>query len=155
MIDGARARRGEASRPRIFVVIWEVVARIPRSRVATYGQVARMAGLPGGARTVGWAMRALPDELRIGGRPVPWQRVINAEGRISARRGARGDDGSLRQAAALRREGIAVSRGGAIDLERHHWSGRKERGRSSVGAPSARAANRRGRQPAFPRRSHP
>ena len=44
----------------IFPVIWRLVSRIPRGRVATYGQIARMAGLGGGARTVGWALRALP-----------------------------------------------------------------------------------------------
>lgn len=150
MSDGARGSRNEAGRPRIFAVIWRVVARIPRGRVATYGQVARMAGVPGGARTVGWAMRALPDGLRIGGRPVPWQRVINAEGRVSPRWNARGEDGSLRQAAALRREGIAVSRGGAVDLARHRWSGRRERGRSHAGAPHPLAASRGGRRPAPP-----
>jgi methylated-DNA-protein-cysteine methyltransferase-like protein len=128
MIDGGRPPRREAARRRIFAEIWEVVARIPRGRVATYGQIARMAGLPGGARTVGWAMRALPDGLRVGGMPVPWQRVINAEGRVSARRNARGEDGSLRQAAALRREGIPVSRAGSIDLDRHRWSGPRNHG---------------------------
>lgn len=121
-----------------FPQIWRVVARIPRGRVATYGQIARMAGLPGGARTVGWALRALPDDLRIDGRPVPWQRVINAQGRISPRCHDGGADGGARQAAALRRDGIRVAPGGAIDLDRRLWSGRE--------APSSRSrtAARRG-----------
>jgi len=107
-----------------FRVIWRTVARIPRGRVATYGQIARMAGLRSGARTVGWAMRALPDDLAIGGRPVPWHRVINAQGMISPRHDGPRGEGSLRQAGRLRREGIVVSRSGRIDLARYRWDGR-------------------------------
>ena len=125
------------ARPRSsFRAIWEVVARIPRRRVATYGQVARIAGLPRGARTVGWAMRALPDDLRIQGRPVPWHRVINAQGRISPRAwsGAGRDEGRGEQAGRLRREGIGVSAEGAVDLSRHLWQGRARRsGRGGTG----------------------
>ncbi len=115
--------RGPAAGGPLFRSIWEVVARVPRGRVATYGQIARMAGLPGGARTVGWAMRALPDGLKINGRPVPWHRVINAEGRISPRGGSPDDEGTLGQALRLRREGIDMTPGGAIDLARHLWTG--------------------------------
>ena len=58
--------------------IYRVVRHIPRGRVATYGIVARLAGRPGAARTVGWALSALPED-----NDVPWWRVINAAGRIS------------------------------------------------------------------------
>ena len=58
--------------------IWEVVGTIPRGKVASYGQVARMAGLPGRARLVGTALKQLPDDSQ-----VPWHRVINAAGKIS------------------------------------------------------------------------
>lgn len=58
--------------------IWDTVSEIPRGRVASYGQVARMAGLPGRARLVGTALKQLPDDSQ-----VPWHRVINAAGRIS------------------------------------------------------------------------
>jgi methylated-DNA-protein-cysteine methyltransferase-like protein len=58
--------------------IWDTVSGIPRGRVAAYGEVARMAGLPGRARLVGYALRQLPK-----GSEVPWHRVINASGRIS------------------------------------------------------------------------
>ena len=108
-----------------------MVARIPRGRVATYGQVARQAGIPGAARTVGWAMASLPESVRIGGRPVPWHRVINARGRISPR-GAASADGDARQALRLRREGVEVAPGGAVDLASYAWDGRG-------GAPSGRA----------------
>ena len=60
--------------------IYAVVRRIPRGRLATYGQVARLAGLGGHARQVGYALHALTDESR-----VPWHRVINAQGRVSPR----------------------------------------------------------------------
>ena len=58
--------------------IWQVVTAIPQGRVASYGDVANQAGLPGGARRVGAALRKLPADTRI-----PWHRVINAGGRIS------------------------------------------------------------------------
>ncbi|HEV8700203.1 MAG TPA: MGMT family protein [Candidatus Polarisedimenticolia bacterium] len=109
-----------------FLRLWRVVARVPRGRVATYGQIARMAGLQRGARTVGWALRAIPDGARVQGRRVPWHRVINALGEISPRGGALGAE-VRRQAAALRREGIAVSRSGRIDLGRYLWRGERRR----------------------------
>jgi alkylated DNA nucleotide flippase Atl1 len=105
-----------------FERIWRLVAKVPRGRVATYGQIARMAGLVNGARTVGWALRALPDGTRVKGHPVPWHRVINAQGTISLR-GWDGGGEASRQAAALRREGIVLLPGGRIDLRRYRWSG--------------------------------
>ena len=76
--------------------IHRVVSQIPRGRVATYGQIARLAGLSGQARLVGHALHALPA-----GASVPWQRVVNAQGGISI--GARGD---TRQRRVLEREGV-------------------------------------------------
>ena len=67
----------------IDLQIWQVVALIPAGKVATYGDVARMAGLPGAARRVGAALRRLPEDSRI-----PWHRVINAQGRISLPEGS-------------------------------------------------------------------
>ena len=92
--------------------IYAVVRRIPRGRVATYGQVARLAGLPGQARRVGYALHALRD----GG--VPWQRVINAQGRVSPRAlpGAEEVQEDL-----LVDEGVAVDARGRIDLRRYGW----------------------------------
>jgi len=109
--------------PSAFQAIWRIVARIPRGRVATYGQVARLAGMPGAARMAGWAMHALPDGLKIKGRPVPWHRVINAQGRISPRAGDLVGEGA-RQLSRLRRDGVPVSRGGRIDLRIFGWDGR-------------------------------
>lgn len=128
-------RASSPETPPAFRRIWSVVARIPRGRVATYGQVARMAGFGSGARTAGWALHALPDGLRIDGRPVPWHRVINADGRISPRGGDGENLEVVRQGSRLRREGIEVTAQGAIDLERYGWSG-------ELASPSRRCASR-------------
>jgi methylated-DNA-protein-cysteine methyltransferase-like protein len=104
-----------------------MVARIPPGRVATYGQIARMAGFGRGARTAGWALRALPGGLRIEGRAVPWHRVINAAGRVSDRGGGGTGLEEARQRMLLRREGIRIAADGSIDLERYLWSGEDDR----------------------------
>lgn len=64
--------------PSAYEKIWETVSRIPYGRVATYGQIARLAGLGKRARMVGYALHRTPDHYAI-----PWHRVINAQGRIS------------------------------------------------------------------------
>ncbi len=93
--------------------VYAVVHRIPRGRVATYGQIARLAGLGRHARQVGYALHALPERST-----VPWHRVVNAQGRISPR-----GDGAwpTEQRFRLEREGIVIARSGAIDLERYRW----------------------------------
>ena len=58
--------------------IYEVIGGIPRGRVATYGQIAELAGIPGQPRRIGYALSALPADSGI-----PWHRVINVQGRIS------------------------------------------------------------------------
>ena len=60
---------------------YEIISRIPAGKVATYGQIALLAGFPGHARQVGYALNALPDDLEI-----PWQRVINAKVRLAQER---------------------------------------------------------------------
>jgi methylated-DNA-protein-cysteine methyltransferase-like protein len=93
--------------------IHAVVRRIPRGRVATYGQVAELAGLPGAARLVGYALAALgPESL------VPWQRVVNARGTVSPRAEPWAE---LEQRRRLEREGVRFGRDGRIDLDRHGW----------------------------------
>ena len=93
--------------------IYAIVRRIPRGRVASYGQVARLAGLPGRARQVGYAMYALPNSSK-----VPWHRVINARGSVSRRRvpGA-----ELTQRMLLEKEGVRFGIGGRIPLDRFGW----------------------------------
>lgn len=93
--------------------IYGWVRKIPRGKVATYGQVARLARLPRQARQVGYAMHALPA-----GTAVPWHRVINARGEISPRRTPGAE---LTQRLLLEREGIRFSARGRIDLARYVW----------------------------------
>ena len=86
--------------------------------MATYGQVAEVAGLPGHARQVGYAMAALPD-----GSTVPWHRVVNAKGEISLRGGAAGTD--LPQRFRLEAEGVAFDGRGRISLKQFGWKPRR------------------------------
>ena len=105
--------------------VWEVVRQIPRGRVATYGQVAALIQPPGGmsqsdyrawgARWVGGAMAACPED-------VPWQRVINAQGKISLRRGS----GQFRQRELLEEEGIIFNERERVDLKQYGWEGPAE-----------------------------
>lgn len=93
--------------------IYTIVALIPPGSVATYGQVAALAGQPCRARLVGRLLAALPHD-----RDVPWHRVINARGRISL---PAGSPAALRQRARLEREGIEFRPDGRVDLSRFRW----------------------------------
>jgi methylated-DNA-protein-cysteine methyltransferase-like protein len=99
--------------------IYTVVRRIPPGRVATYGQVASLAGLAGHARQVGYALHALPA-----GTLVPWHRVVNASGGISAR-AVPGSE--LEQQLLLEREGVRLDARGRVSLAQVQW---KPRGRA-------------------------
>ena len=96
-----------------YEMIYSVVASIPRGRVATYGQVAEMAGLPGHARQVGYALRVLPDDGL-----VPWHRVVNAKGEISPR-AIRGADEDQRR--LLEAEGVAFNVRNRLSLSTYAW----------------------------------
>ncbi len=102
--------RDRTVKARIFVGIYAIVRRVPPGRVATYGEVARLAGLRNGARTVGWAMASIPP-----GAHVPWWRVIRSDGRVAPRCGA------ADQHRRLRAEGVRVSRSGGVSLRRYGW----------------------------------
>ena len=93
-----------------FVRVYAVVCRIPRGRVASYGQVAALLGVPRGARAVGWALRG------IGARAarVPWHRVVGQGGRISLD----GRPAGVVQRRRLRQEGVRFT-SGRVDMERH------------------------------------
>jgi len=91
--------------------IWHIVAAIPFGKVATYGDIARLAGSPRAARQVGGVLRRLPPGSRL-----PWHRVINRHGAISLQ----GDD-LLRQRDALASEGIEISDDGRVALAVYRW----------------------------------
>ena len=94
--------------------IYQVVCLIPPGQVATYGDIARFANLPRHARLVGYALHARPENS-----DVPWQRVINHQGRISL--GRLYPEGEQRQRAALEAEGVVFGENGRVNLKRYRW----------------------------------
>ncbi len=94
--------------------IWQVVARIPRGRVCSYGKVAELAGLPRRARLVGRVLSRLPP-----GTKLPWHRVVNARGELSL---PSGSEGAQQQSRRLEAEGVCFIRG-RIPLARFVWDG--------------------------------
>lgn len=103
-------------------LVWEIVSQIPPGKVSTYGQIAAMIPPPSGMdarryasfspRWVGGAMAACPEG-------VPWQRVINSQGKISLRRGS----GSQRQRQLLEAEGVDFDERERVNLKRFGWNG--------------------------------
>jgi methylated-DNA-protein-cysteine methyltransferase-like protein len=125
-----RARRGAPASPvsTTYTRNYAVVRRIPRGRVATYGQIATLAGFPRAPRLAGYALYALPA-----GSPLPWQRVVGAGGRLSL---ARLDpDAALTQRMRLEREGVEFDARGRVDLERCGWTPGRRTARQRPGAP--------------------
>ncbi len=91
---------------------YETIARVPYGKVATYGQIATLAGYPGRARQVGFALAGMPEEWDL-----PWHRIINAQGKISPRISSKFH---LLQYELLAGEGVAFA-GQRIDLRRFRW----------------------------------
>ena len=94
--------------------ICDVIRRIPRGWVATYGQVATMAGMPRRARLVGRVLQRLDPAIKI-----PWHRVVNAKGEISYSLSRNGGDALQRR--LLEKEGIKFDKKNRLDLERCRW----------------------------------
>jgi methylated-DNA-protein-cysteine methyltransferase-like protein len=115
--------------------IYRVVRHIPKGRVATYGLVARLAGRPGAARMVGWALSALSDDD-----DVPWWRVVNAAGRISL---SAQNHVAVVQRALLLREGVRFGPGGALNLAKYGWPAQAY---DSLAAQTRAASSKRSRR---------
>jgi methylated-DNA-protein-cysteine methyltransferase-like protein len=112
---GDRADFRGAARASFFAQVYEVVCRVPQGKVATYGQIARILGQPRSARTVGWALRSMPEDSE-----APWQRVVNSKGTVSFRPGS---PGAAIQQALLEEEGVVFDQEGRIDLTIYGWEG--------------------------------
>lgn len=95
--------------------IYAAVRRVPRGKVSTYGDIAKVAGYPGHARQIGYALHALG-----GGTALPWHRIINSSGRLSLPPDAGGTEQRLRLVA----EGVMVQAGGRVKLSEYRWSPR-------------------------------
>jgi methylated-DNA-protein-cysteine methyltransferase-like protein len=121
-----------------YQLIYAVVRRIPRGRVATYGQVAALAGFPRQPRLAGYALHALRDASA-----VPWHRVLNAQGRLSLMRS--GGGAGLTQRLRLEQEGVQFTAAGRVDLKEYGW---RPESQSSARQPRA---GRRGSRPQAPR----
>ena len=110
-MDIARAQDAPMSSYERF---YEVVRTIPTGRVTSYGVVAHLAGLPGHARQVGYALAALPEK-----HDVPWHRVVNVRGEVSTRSGGRAYEEIQR--ALLEDEGVVFNERGRVDLTSFGW----------------------------------
>jgi methylated-DNA-protein-cysteine methyltransferase-like protein len=99
----------------LFEQVYRLVCQVPPGKVTSYGAIARMLGYPHAARTVGWALHSLPE-----GRDVPWHRVINSQGHISA--SGRESWADL-QRALLEAEGVEFDEHGTVDWKRFGWAG--------------------------------
>jgi methylated-DNA-protein-cysteine methyltransferase-like protein len=105
--------------------VWQIVQQIPVGKVSTYGQIASMIPPPEGvapdayrrlgARWTGSAMQSTPS-----GQGIPWQRVINSQGKISLSPGSAGAD---EQRALLEMEGVTFSQDGRVSFEQYGWDG--------------------------------
>ncbi|HBY07581.1 MAG TPA: methyltransferase [Chloroflexi bacterium] len=100
-------------RSKTYQHFYEVISRIPAGKVATYGQIASLAGYPGQARQVGYALHATPEDVEI-----PWQRVINAKGEISPQANPIYE---VIQRQMLAAEGIIFDEKGRISLQKYQW----------------------------------
>lgn len=110
----APKRRPPTGADAVYAAIYDTVRRIPRGKVATYGQVAELAGLPRRGRLVGQVLRSL-DETD----DIPWHRVINARGEISYSPSRHGGD--VLQRLRLEEEGVRFSASDRVDLSLYQW----------------------------------
>jgi methylated-DNA-protein-cysteine methyltransferase related protein len=111
--DDEQERWQEGEKMTAYARIYSIVAKIPRGKVATYGQIAALAGIPRQARKVGRALHALPW-----GSGVPWQRVINAKAEISRRKRS---EAHLLQRRLLEEEGIVFDEHGRLNFKQFRW----------------------------------
>jgi methylated-DNA-protein-cysteine methyltransferase-like protein len=117
------------------VRVYDLVRRVPRGRVITYGLIARLLGDPRKARQVGWAMAAAPDSVAHGGGPpLAAHRVINARGELSA---AAVFGGYAVQRARLEAEGVMFLADGRVDLDVYLWLPDNEEAPPGGGAPAS------------------
>lgn len=107
------APRSEIKMTEFTLAVLKIVKSIPRGRVATYGQIARLAGKPGGARGVGWILNSCAESHSL-----PWQRVLNSRGKISF--GQKTSE-FKEQKRLLKKEGVEFLTSNGLDLSAFQW----------------------------------
>jgi methylated-DNA-protein-cysteine methyltransferase-like protein len=107
--EGSRARE-------LYRAIHAVIRKIPRGRVATYGQIAELAGFPGGARIAAAALKTSKPGDRL-----PWQRVIGKKGKLTGRIAIHDPVGAAVQRELLEAEGVAIGDTGVVKLDVYGW----------------------------------
>jgi methylated-DNA-protein-cysteine methyltransferase-like protein len=118
----AESAERRAAPSNTYARIYAVVRRIPRGKVATYGQVAAAAGFAHAPRLAGYALYALPD-----GSPLPWHRVVGAGGRLTLAKLS--PDGALTQRMRLEREGVRFDARGRVVIREYGWGQRGAKSR--------------------------
>lgn len=113
--------------------VMKLIKQIPKGKVATYGQIAALAGKPHGARGVGWILNSSSKAHRL-----PWQRVINSQGKISFPKQT--SEYSL-QKQLLSKEKVYVGENGAISLAEYGWKKKPSKSRRSSAGPGKRASS--------------
>ena len=101
---------------RLYRLIYQVIKRIPRGHVATYGQVAELAGIPGGARVAGAALKVSKPKHQL-----PWQRVIGKASKLRGRIAIHDPVGAAIQRQLLEAEGIEIGESGLVALDVYGW----------------------------------
>jgi len=114
VIEPVASRKHAPKKQTFYAAVWQLVRKVPRGKVVTYGQVATWLGSPRAARAVGYAMFNVQDA------DVPWQRVVNFKGEISI--GGHQHRPDL-QRKLLEAEGVELDEHGQINLERFRWQG--------------------------------
>ena len=111
------------TRSSFYTQVYLVAQRIPKGKITSYGRIAAMLGRPNAARAVGYALSALKNAEsgdRFTSKTVPWQRIVNSQGRISIRHR---EVTASKQALLLREEGVDVDENGRINLDIYLWQG--------------------------------
>lgn len=104
---------GQKERSPYYLAAIKVIKKIPKGKVATYGQIARLAGRPQAVRAVAWFLHSSSKKEKL-----PWHRVVNAKGEISLSL----DQGYFTQKQLLEKEGVHFSLYDKIDLKKYQWS---------------------------------
>ena len=108
--------KGAATEQTMYQKFYAMVRKVPRGRVATYGQIAKLCGMPRHARHVGYALSAIPEGMKL-----PWQRIINSQGRISLRLRHWDSGSDDLQRILLEAEGVSFDSTGKVNLKKFQW----------------------------------